>query len=49
MTRFQWLSPEIPATQEAKIRSIQPKQTVHETLSQKKPFTTKKMYGGWGW
>jgi hypothetical protein len=38
-----WLTPVIPATQEAEIRRIevqsQPGQTVHKTLSRKKPFT----------
>jgi hypothetical protein len=41
-----WLSPVILAPQEAEIRRItvgsQPRQIVHETLSQKKPITKKK-------
>jgi hypothetical protein len=45
LSRVQWLTSVIPATQEAKIRRItvrsQPEQTVHKTLSQKKSFTKK--------
>jgi hypothetical protein len=44
-TRCQWLKPVILATQEAEIRRImvqsQPRQRVHETLSQKKNITKK--------
>jgi hypothetical protein len=40
-TRYWWLTPVIPATQEAEIRRTvilsQPRQIVHETLSQKTP------------
>jgi hypothetical protein len=46
LDRHQWLMPVILATQEAEIRNtvvqIQPRQIVHETLSQKKPITKKK-------
>jgi hypothetical protein len=45
-----WLIPVIPATQEAEIRRIQvqsqPRQTVLETLSRKKPFTKKGWWSG---
>jgi hypothetical protein len=45
-----WLTPVIPATQEAEIRRItvqsQPRAIVHETLSQKKPFTKKGWWSG---
>jgi hypothetical protein len=45
--RCWWLSSVIPATQEAEIRRIvvrsQPRQTVHETLSQKTHHKKKKM------
>jgi hypothetical protein len=48
ISRCWWLTPVIPATQEAEIRSIavgsQPRQIVHETIS-KKP-TTKYWAGG---
>jgi hypothetical protein len=48
-TGHQWLTPAILATQEADIMRIsvqrQPRELVHEILSQKKPITKKKVGG----
>jgi hypothetical protein len=48
--RYQWLTPVILATQEAEIRRItvqsQPRQIVHETLSQEKLTTEKGWWSG---
>jgi hypothetical protein len=50
LTRHQWLTPVIPATQEAEIRRIevqsQLRQIVHETLSQKYPTHKKGWWSG---
>jgi hypothetical protein len=51
--RYQWLTPVIPATQEAEIRRIkvwsQPGQIVRKTLSRKNPSQKKGWWSGSRW